>query len=86
MKKKSYKKIWFFLISDQNLPCSCEPSIQRAASKYFSYIGYKNFDMFIPCGNTDGTDQPVHPLSLINIFVVHYEDSFVLIQAKCIIL
>ena len=33
--------------------------------------------------NTDGTDQPVHPPSLINIFVVHYEDSFVLIQAKC---
>ena len=38
------------------------------------------FYIFIPCGNIDGTDQPVHPPSLINI--VRYKDSFVLIQAK----
>ena len=43
----------------------------------------KNFNMFIPCGNIDGTDQPAHPSSLMNIFVVHYEGSFVLIHAKC---
>ena len=41
---------------------------------------------FIPRGNIDGTDQPAHPPSLINIFVVHNEDSFVLIQNKCRIL
>ena len=43
----------------------------------------KNFNMFIPCGNIDGTDQPAHPPSLMNIFVVHYEGSYVLIYAKC---
>ena len=31
-------KILIFFISDQNLRCSCEPSIQRATSEVFGYI------------------------------------------------
>ena len=36
----------------------------------------------LPYVNNKGADQPAHPRSLINAFVVHYLDSIIPILAK----